>query len=260
MQKRGSSKKRSSARPKGVQTKVRSYGAPFREQTLAVLRKNPYSQFLPHYFRRQLDDGVFYCSAPNVVSVVNAVGGVPLWASLSSGLPDQGGVGGTQQFGFSIQIALSQVQAYTEFTNLFQQYQVVGLTIDIMPCMGDSSYNSNAQLPMITIAEDYNDAVAPTAFNGIQQNNSSKSFVLTAETRRKFTCRPIPAVPLYSGSVSSVYSAVAKDMWLDTTGASSSTPHYSFKGYCRNFVVNAANQGMGFRIIPTLSFRCRGSH
>lgn len=222
--------------------------------------KSVYSSNTPHYFKRQLDDGVFYTSAANTVSVVNAVGSAPTWLSLGGLTSDQGGVAATGQFGFSVSPSLNMVVNATEFTNLFQQYQIMGLSIQVESMMGDSYQNGNGQIPTLYISEDFNDSVAPPSFAAIQNNDSTKTYRINQELSVKRFARPAPAMQLFQSALNTGYGTPSKDVWLDTTGVSASLPHYVFKGYIRNWIVSAANTGVAMRITPTLYFRCRGTH
>lgn len=221
---------------------------------------NVYADNFPHYFKRQLQDAVFYTSAANTVSVVDATGSAPSWLSLGASVPDQGGVSNTLQYGFSISPALSYVTNAAEFTNLFQQYQLLGLGIQVSPIMGSSLPGIVGQIPTLFLAVDYNDATAPANFAAIQQNDSVKNWPLKEDITIEQECRPLPAVQMYGSALATAYATPSKDMWLDTTAPSNTIPHFAFKGYIRNWVANAANQGIGMRIVCTLFFRCRGSH
>lgn len=45
-------KKKSGYGATGAKRQVKQYNAGFREQLLSTMRKNPYSMWMPHYFRR----------------------------------------------------------------------------------------------------------------------------------------------------------------------------------------------------------------
>lgn len=249
--KKASSKKTVSQKGKRAKTWDRS---------IPSLSANVYSVNTPHYFKRQLEDGVFYTNAPNSVGCVNATGGAPQWLSLAGATSDQGGVSNTLQFGFSITAALSYATAASEFYNLFQQYQITGLKLEISPLMGASTPSMNGQIPSLYIAEDYNDSTVPPNFAAIQQNSSVKRYSLDdTQTIVRFI-RPVPAIQMYSSAVATSYATSTKDVWMDTTSPSAATPHYAFKCYVRNWVGNAANTGVGMRVQPTLYFRARGTH
>jgi len=219
----------------------------------------PYSSNTPHYFKRMLDDGVFYTSALGTISCVNATGTAPAWLTLGAVAVDQGGVGATGQWGFSISPQLFQVVQSAEFTTLFQQYQLLGLQIKIESIMGDSFVPGVAQVPTVYIAEDFNDSVPPATFQAIQANDSVKEYRLNQEANIVRYARPCLATPQYAG-VAAAFAAPSKDTWVDCTGTSSQAFHYVFKGYIRNWIVSSANTGVGMRITPTLYFRCRGNH
>lgn len=106
----------------------------------------PYSSNTPHYFKRGLDDAVFYTSALGTISAVNALGSAPAWLTLGAVAVDQGGVGATGQWGFSISPNLLMVVQSAEFTTLFQQYQLLGLQIKVESIMGDSFVPGVAQV------------------------------------------------------------------------------------------------------------------
>jgi len=229
-------------------------------------RSNPsvslslYSSNTPHYFKRQLDDALFYTSGVNTVTAVNALLAAPTWLTLGAVTVDQGGVSATGQWGFSITPALTSVTNGGEFTNLFQQYQIMGLKIQIESVMGDSTPNTVGQVPSVYISEDFNDAVPPASFAAIQNNDSVKEYRLNQQAQVVRFVRPAPAMFLYQSALTTAYAAPSKDIWIDTTGVSAGTLHYCFKGYVRNWIVSGANTGIGMRITPTLYFRCRGTH
>lgn len=245
----------SSKKPAAKRAKTSSF-----DRSNPSVSKSVYGANTPHYFKRQLDDGVFYTSAANTVSVVNAVGGSPAWVALGALTADQGGVSATGQWGFSISPSLSMVVNSTEFTNLFQQYQILGLSIQVEALMGDSYQPGVSQIPTLYISEDFNDSVAPANFAAIQNNDSTKTYRLNQQLSVKRFVRPAPAVQLFQSAINTGYAAPSKDIWLDTTGVSANIPHYCFKGFLRNWISSAAQTGVGMRITPTLYFRCRGTH
>lgn len=221
---------------------------------------DPYSPALPHCFKRDLQDGILFTNGALSVAVKDATGAVPTWLSLGALVADQGGVASTAQFGLTISPKLTDVINSTEFTNLFERYQIVKMTVKVQSLMGDS-YNSVASAtPYIYWVNDQTDATPPVSCAVIQQFPGVKDSVVTCESSIYMTCFPQPATILFNG-VGSVGYGTANGhapQWLET--ASPSIPHYGLKMYVRNWIASGANLGNALRIQPTLYFKLKEAH
>lgn len=222
-------------------------------------QKNLYSSFLPHYFKRMLDDATIYTSGAMVVSAVTAAFAAPPWITLGPLLADQGGVANTAQFGFSVTPYLNALPGASEFISLFERYEILKLECKITPLMGDSYANGNGQVPTLYSVLDYTDGAALTSQAQTDQYENCQEFQLAASGGKPFfrSCVPKPSMQMFVSAVATGYGTPAAPRWLDTVVPSSNIPHYGMKFYIRNWIASAANLGNAIRVQPTLYFRLR---
>lgn len=203
-------------------------------------------------------DGVFYVPANNSITVADYLGGVPGWVSTTSPIPDTGGFG-CQQFGFSIIAQLNLATSYTDITQLYRQYQILGITVDIQPMCGDS-YNAGTGtgmvLPTITSVEDQSDAANLASYLSAAAYGNSRQELLSCEhpIKRIFKCRP--AVAMYRNAATAAYAAPndSRSTWLDCSYPD--IQYYAPKFWVRG-ITDQAGKGYAFRVIPYLHIAAR---
>jgi len=236
----------------------------YKQRSWTAFKRSWPSPDQPIKFRRMLEDGLFYSRQDNNELV--AVGGVsaatPTWVQISGTSADAGnGFSGTYQTGFTISLlGLTQVVAAADFQSLFNEYQISKLELRITLENGDSAAaNGGSQgspIPHLYWVNDPNDA-SPTPYSDLSQFSACKDSILSNQKSLVLGCTPRPAQIVYSNSaIAASYGYNGgKNMWIDTTGQSFASPHYSFKFVVRN--MGGSNTGVQFRITPVLYFSMR---
>jgi len=226
---------------------------------LYALRYHLFSDMAEHSFCRYMDDATIVCSAANTVAFLTSAGTAPGWLTVGALATDV--VGSTSQFGFSITSFLSNVPGASEFTNLFERFQILKMEVEIKPVMGDSwNPNVGCLLPMFTSVLDFNDAAPPANFQVAQQYESAQEYQATQDRSFKRSCRPKVAQAVYlpgAGVLGFASNQNTNDIWVDS--ANPNAPHYGMKFFVRNFFTGAAT-AMGIRVQPKLWFKFRETH
>lgn len=147
---------------------------------------------------------------------------------ISSSAPYQytlNATGGAIQYP-TLYFQLANVQAYTEFTALYDQYRIKGVQLTFFWSDDQASYNintsANARSQWMVLA-DYDDATALTAGDALEYPNVK---ILNTTGKYKMFIRPRPALAAYSGAFTS-YAQAPKNQWLDC--GSTGIQHYGIK-------------------------------
>lgn len=217
-----------------------------------------YSGQTPHYFKRQLQDGILYTNGLGSITCRDATGALCSWFNNSPLNTDQGGVAATYQFGMSIAPQLVDVQDYTQFTALFERYELLKCEVRIQTVMGDSYDVVASQLPYIYSAPDYTDATAPVNQQTIQQFQAVEEQVISADKSFCRSFHPVPSAQMFISAVATGYGTPSAPRWMDCLYPT--IPHYGMKFYLRNWIGSAINLGNALRIQPTLWFRVKETH
>jgi len=144
--------------------------------------------------------------------------------------------------------ALTDLQGYSEFTSLFDQYILSEVEMLWLPHENDSQVASgNASTTKLLVAADYDDGT-PINENAIVQYSPLKIINFNQELRIKI--KPHVALAAYNGSFSG-YANVA-DQWIDI--ASSGVQHYGIK-----YVLTAANASSlsGWRVFAKYTLKLK---
>jgi len=164
---------------------------PRTEQDVVVYRPRPFTRTVTHKFTR--------LAAP--VTLTNSTVTETLYA---------------------FQFLLSYVPSYTEFTALYDQYQIAAVHLRFVPTVNTSTPLDPLQ-GFIILAVDYDDSTTPANIDALYQYGSAAVFGAGKEIR--FTLRPRAALAAYSGAFTSY--ANFGNMWIDI--ASSNVQHYGLK-------------------------------
>lgn len=197
-----------------------------------------------------------------VLRLVNLATGttVPWVNSVTSAFSDFGTSSSTVGYGIGMQFALTDLPSYSEFVNLYNEYQLEKIVMVITPLVdlgGDTAIGG--QTPDCWWVHDPNDAGAPASAQVLQQYDNCRHDTMNKKISYAFVPRVAQSlyVPAsFSGSVSYGYSANAKGLWIDTAAPSNGTPHYGLKMVIRNFV-NISGAGQCWRFQPVYYFCCR---
>lgn len=173
--------------------------------------------------RANLGDGSLAISRPGMLTFKtsmtkgNPIMKVARKALLSSFVTN---VGGATNAVYSFQ--LSDVDNYTEFTNLYDQYRIRRIDLQFIPFYTQSTPGAGACSGVIYAAPDFDD-ISATASAALRQYPACQVFGQTE--RIQVTVEPRLAVAAYSGTFTSY--ANLRDQWIDCN--SPSVQHYGFK-------------------------------
>jgi len=130
-----------------------------------------------------------------------------------------GAVGAARQFN------LSQVPNRTEFTNLYDQYQIKGVKISLIPRFTEALSTGTAQtIGNMWSCLDYDDASTPTSIDTLLQYQNVKR-TRTNQVHSRFL-KPAVAREVFNTGIATAYSP-QKNVWLDCT--SDTVEHYGIK-------------------------------
>lgn len=140
-------------------------------------------------------------------------------------------------FTFGLRFRLLDVPNYTEFTAIYDMYQLCAVKIMFIPIADVALVNAGAvsQVPspgtafmyrMLT-AIDYNDFVAPASLDAIREYKNCKVTPNNRIHKRYF--RPKPVTMIYQTSGTSINVGTANNTWLSTAGDGPAVEHYGMK-------------------------------
>lgn len=165
----------------------------------------------------------------------------------------------------SIVFELNDLNSYTEFSNLFEEYRITGVKLTfiwnknsaqndigaITP--GDSSF-----IPNLYLVYDPNDVSTPASIVSLLERGDVK--IRRLDRPCKMFVRPKVAASVYESGVTTAYADASK-LWLST--ASQAVDYYGVK-----WAVDASTAGIGgigadpigkLTIIKTFYLQCRGT-
>jgi len=138
--------------------------------------------------------------------------------TLTAGIPSLS----TQAYSFQLSSALSS----TEFTALFDQYQIRGVAVRLVPHFNVWNITpEGGNGPRCYYVIDFDDSTASTNEDEIIQHGRCKSFRPERGFRVYF--KPRPNNEFYNATASSGYGIARASPWMDCS--SPSVPHYGLK-------------------------------
>lgn len=148
---------------------------------------------------------------------------------------------------YAFQFLLSYLPSYTEFTALYDQYQIASVELRIVPQVMTATPLDPLQ-GFIVLAVDYDDATTPANIDALYQYGSAAIFPASKEIR--FVLRPRAALAAYSGAFTSY--ANFGNMWIDV--ASPSVQHYGLK-----VGMSASTPAHSWLVFPTYVLRLKST-
>lgn len=151
--------------------------------------------------------------------------------------------------GFAFDFRLSDVANVSEFTNLFDSYQIVKVKLDFIPDIHNINFqidNTNPEaytVPLVYVHRDLDNATAPTSEAQMSQRQS----VICRKATDRFSISLVPQIgrEVYRSAVATAYETPYKVVWLDTsyndiphygvhvgvtpTGSSTGSPRFQYK-------------------------------
>lgn len=124
---------------------------------------------------------------------------------------------------------LQDLPAYTEFTNLYDQFRILGVRLQMkLNVSPDAQTASTSNYPVLYYVRDYDDNTAPTTTSEINQYANLKKKVLRPNSFVNIYLKPAVLVQTYETSVATGYSPKWKQ-WIDCTD--SATQYFAMKYY-----------------------------
>lgn len=132
--------------------------------------------------------------------------------------------------GDGLDFSLSKLPNFSEFTALFDSYQIVKVMVEFRPTIQkvvtqvDSTNLNNVVVPYMYAFRDLDNSSAPTLDNCAQRQDC-----IRVPVTRGFTISVVPQVSreVYRSAVSTAYETPYKLVWLDCTQAD--IPHYGIR-------------------------------
>lgn len=162
---------------------------------------------------------------------------------------------------FAEYFSLDKVQNYTEFTNLYDQFQITGVQVmfqlitnpDASTSEGSTNQAQAANwYPKLWYCRDYDDSNTNTVAD-LKQRPEARMRVLRPNSIFKVFIKPKASIQLYNG-VSATGYGIANKMWLDVS--SSSTPYYGLK-YVVDLNGIAATANYPFKVLVEYKYWIR---
>jgi len=150
---------------------------------------------------------------------------------------------------------LSQLNGYTEFTNLFDEYKIINVHLEARPFFNGQSISEigvpGPFIQTVLAYVDHNDATAPADSNEMWQHSSD---LIKWQLHQNKTFDFIPHIQqrTYISAIADGYSSVAPK-WIPTVNYD--VVHYGLKMYIPP--TGAANAYPYFNLYCTLTFACR---
>lgn len=118
----------------------------------------------------------------------------------------------------NVAFALADLPNYTEFTNLYDQYQIQSIKYTILPRFNSVSISDGVPETWTIVDKD---GTIPTSLSGFLQYQNLRIKRGASTHIRVF--KPTPLVNVYNG-LTAGYSSPSKSIWIDTANAT--VPHW----------------------------------
>lgn len=137
----------------------------------------------------------------DVWRIEDAVGQLnPLYASGTAWGPES--VLGSYQNSFSLNARLGFVENYTDFTNLYDRYKILGVKVTFLYQISEATAGGQQILPTIMYAVDHDDN-SPSTFSQMRQKQDMKRHILTANRPYSIYYKPKKMMMVSDTSTSS---------------------------------------------------------
>nr|WPR18779.1 MAG: capsid protein [Chemarfal virus 102] len=148
----------------------------------------------------------------------------------------------------SINFRINQLPQFTEFTQLYDQYKINGVKLEIIPQYDSANVGAigTNQISQNYLINDYDDVLVPTTMDTLMQNQTVKRCPSTAVM--KHYIKPCIAMQVFNTGITSTYAA--RRGFVDCNSAD--TEHYGVK---LGFTSNPLAQRYGLRMTFYLAFK-----
>lgn len=143
--------------------------------------------------------------------------------------------GGTNQFPASLRFKLDSVMDYTDITQLFDRYKILGVKLKFMYQHNNASNNNtgnNVALPMLSYAFDGDDANNVASYTDLAVKQYTKTKVLNANSLFQAYFKPRITKEVYRTSTTTGYTS-EKACYIDCNTAD--VHHFGLKMWIQNW-------------------------
>lgn len=135
---------------------------------------------------------------------------------------------------FTVTFRLDELEQYTDFTGLFDQYKIVSCKVKVQSTFFASTQTSTP-VPFIDYIQDHDDNTMPS-LSLMRQKMGVTTKYFGSRSNVTMGVRPKLATQVYDG-LTTAYAVPGKNPWLNASHPS--VPHYGIKGILRNVFLPA---------------------
>lgn len=149
------------------------------------------------------------------------------------------------QFGGSLQFKLSDVTAYSDFTELFDHYTIDQVDIEVTNLHNSANTQQFAALmPTIMYVCDFDDATPPVAAQYMNEFQRAKSWTFRGDGQPlKFSVRPRIASTVYATGVTAAYGPGKQGQLIDSDRTD--VPFYGVKFWIQDAYITGTSAAIG---------------
>lgn len=133
------------------------------------------------------------------------------------------------QFGAAMQFRAANVQTFSDFANLYDQYKITGVKVKIIPLSDSATAQSSGFLPTLYWARDQDDAIIPATEADLRERQDCKTMRLTAP---KSIYISYPKAMIDVNQTGGSFSDMVKSGWINCN--STTVQHNGLKMYFKN--------------------------
>lgn len=145
------------------------------------------------------------------------------------------GTNGLYDIPFSITARLDDVAGYTEVTNMFDAYKIVGLKVQVQGW--NASAAPGTPLPYIQYDRDTDSNVIPTVSQFRERMGVVTKYITANRPAANMYFKPRVAPEVFATGLATAYAVPSRSMWLNTLNAN--VEHYCAVGVLRNVYIPA---------------------
>lgn len=169
---------------------------------------------------------------------------------------------GSSSAGYAFTPALQDVNQFSVFSQLYDQYKLWKVTFrfrlitnpDSTVNLNAAGFNQSNWYPTLYLAPDHDDAGTPTLAS-IKEYSRVKPFIMAPNRWIKYSIRPNVLTQLYDGAITTAYKVEKPgSVWCDLSQGS--IPHYGLKGFL-DFNGNTTTAAYTFEISARYYFACK---
>lgn len=204
-----------------------------------------------HVFKRRCASIIVGLDSNNFPTLVQDGNGAMALGSIGTGI-----LSNTAQFGMAYNFQLKQAVEYTDFTQLFDRYKVLGVKLNILYQNNMGDPNSHC-LPGMTMAWDGDDAGVPSNKEDVSRKLNARTSILNANRPKSIYIRPRITKSVYQQGLTTAYTS-ERSCYIDCNN--STVEHYGYKFWIDSWLATTgAQSGQLLTIEPTVYLACKDS-